>query len=71
MYLCIDILPNRIESILSCLSYILICYSFHASVPGTGRGYRQPSARLPGPVLARRVLWARRRPDGGQLDQEP
>ena len=40
MYLCIDILSNRIESILSCLSYILSCYSFHASVPGTGRGFR-------------------------------
>ena len=35
MYLCIDILPNRIESILSYLYYILICYSFYASVSGT------------------------------------
>ena len=40
MYLCIDIFPNRIESILSCLSYILRCYSFHASVSGTGRAHR-------------------------------
>ena len=51
MYLCIDILPNRIESILSCLSYILRCYSFHASVSGTGRGCRQPGTRLPGDVF--------------------
>ena len=51
MYLCIDIFPNRIESILSCLSYILRCYSFHASVSGTGRGCRQPGTRLPGDVF--------------------
>ena len=46
-------------------------FQIPSSVSGTSRDYRQPSARLPGPVLARRVLWARRRPDGGQLDQEP
>ena len=71
MYLCIDILLNRIESILLCLSYILSCYSFHASVPGTGRGCRLPGARLPGTFSARRILWTQRRADGGQLDQEP
>ena len=50
MYLCIDILPNRIESILSCLSYILRCYSFHASVPGTGRAHRVERPELSGSV---------------------
>ena len=48
MCLCIDILPNRIESILSCLSYILRCYSFHASVSGTGRSCGVAGAGLPG-----------------------
>ena len=50
MYLCIDILPNRIESILSWLSYILSCYSFHSSVPGTGRGCRRERPELSGSV---------------------
>jgi len=50
MYLCIDILPNRIESILSCLSYILRCYSFHASVSGTGRAHRVERPELSGSV---------------------
>ena len=52
MYLCIDILPNRIESILSCLSYILRCYSFHASVSGTGRTGGDKGAGLPGHLPA-------------------
>ena len=71
MYLCIDILPNRIESILSCLSYILRCYSFHASVSGTGRGYRQQSARLPGPLPAWPPVWPLRGRDGGQHAKKP
>ena len=40
MYLCINILVNHIECILSWLTYILSCYSFHASVSGTGRAHR-------------------------------
>ena len=50
MYICINILPNHIESILSCLSYILICYSFYASVSGTGRAHRVERPELSGSV---------------------
>ena len=56
MYLCIDILPNHIESILSCLSYILSCYFFHASVSGTGHAYRVERPELSGSVPPR-IRW--------------
>ena len=43
----------------------------HTSVSGTGRGYRQPSARLPGALPAWHPIRPFRRRDGGQHAKKP